>query len=87
MARLQVNNTGVVSHFTVGVDHCFGGLGKTEHSTVHGYQCERQRVDEGFTFFWVPYTAGWPLPCQAVIGGFMANGDVPYVVRYDASKI
>ena len=84
VARLQVNNNDVVSHFTVGVDHCFGGLGDTEYSTVLGYQCERLRVDEGCTIFWVPYTAGGHLPSQAVIGGSMANGDVPYVVKYDA---
>ena len=84
VARLQVNNNDVITHFTVGADHCFVGLGETECSTVHGYQCERLRVDEGCTIFWAPYTAGRPLPFQVVIRGSMANGDVPYVVKYDA---
>ena len=68
----------------MGVDHCFGGLGETEYSTVHGYQCERLRVHEGCTIFWVPYTAGGPLPSQDVFEGSMANGDVAYVVKYGA---
>ena len=47
VAPLQVIKNDVVSHFTVGADHCFGGVGETEYSTVHGWQCERLRVDEG----------------------------------------
>ena len=83
VARLQVSGNDVISYFVRGMDHCYGALEDTEYSTEHGYQCERLRVVEGCTIFWVPYTAGGPLPSQAVIGGSMANGEVPYVVKYD----
>ena len=83
VSRLQVNGNDVVSYFVTDSDHCWGTFGETEYSTQQGYRCERLRVVEGCTIFCVPYTAGNPLPPRAVIGGVMANGDVPYVVKFD----
>ena len=83
VSRLQVNGNDVVSFFVTDKDHCWGTFGETGYSTKQGYRCERLRVVEGCTIFWVPYTAGNPLPSRAVIGGAMANGDVPYVVKFD----
>ena len=83
VARLRVSGNDVISCFVRGLDHCYGAFGETEYNTEQGHQCEGLRVVEGCTIFWVPYTAGGPLPSQAVIGGSMANGDVPYVVKYD----
>ena len=83
VSRLQVNGNDVVSYFVTDSDHCWGTFEKTEYSTKQGYRCERLRVVEGSTPFWVPYKAGEPLPSRAVIGGTMANGDVPYVVKFD----
>ena len=83
VSRLQVNGNDVVSYFVTDSDHCWGTFGETEYSTQQGYRCERLRVVEGCTIFWVPYTVGEPLPSRAVIEGVMANGDVPYVVKFD----
>ena len=83
VSRLQVNGNDVVSYFVTDKDHCWGTFEETEYSTLKGYRCERLRVVEGCTIFWVPYKAGEPLPSRAVIGGAMANGDVPYVVKFD----
>ena len=83
VARLQVNGNDVVSYFVINDETCYGTLVDTEYNSHQGHQCERLRVVEGCTIFWVPYTAGRPLPPNAVIGGVLANGDVPYVVKFD----
>ena len=83
VSRLHVNGNDVVGYLSTNSWYCYGTLGNTEYTTYQGYSCERLRVVEGCTIFWVPYTAGRPLPSQAVIGGVMANGDVVYVVKFD----
>ena len=83
MARLQVNGNDVVSYFVISADACYGTLVHTEYNSHQGHQCERLRVVEGCTIFWVPYTAGRPLQPNAAIGGFLANDVVPYVVKFD----
>ena len=47
------------------------------------YPCERLRIADGSTAFWIPYTARDRLPARAVIGGHMASGEVAYVVKFD----
>ena len=87
VARLHVNGNDVVCYYVSTIGGCWGALGVTRYNTKQGYRCERLRVMEGCTIFWVPYTAGKPLPSQAVIGGFLANGNVAYVVKFDAMDI
>ena len=83
VARLKVNGNDLVCKFEDGVGCSGGVLGSTTYKSNQGYQCERLRVVEGCTIFWVSYTAGEPIPAQAVIGGSMANGDGVYVVKFD----
>ena len=82
VARLQVNGNDVVSYMIPKKRKCIGTFEGTEYNSVL-YQCERLRVMEGCTIFFVPYTAGSPLPSRVVIGGVIANGDVAYVVKFD----
>ena len=83
VSRLAVSGSDVVGYFFTVKGKCYGTVGDREYYTWDGYLCERLRVIEGCTIFWVPYTAGETLPSNAVIGGAMANGDVPYVVKFD----
>ena len=83
MSRLKVYGNDVVCFFTSVSNTCWATLAGVEYSTRQGHQCERLRVVEGCTITWVSYTAGEPLPPNAVIGGVLANGDVPYVVKFD----
>ena len=83
VARLQVNGNDVVSYFVISADACYGTLVDTEYNSHQGHQCERLRVVKGCTISWVPYTAGKPLPPNAVIGGVLVNDIVPYVVKFD----
>ena len=82
VARLQVNDNGVVGYMTTRNRNCYGTFGETGYnSNLH--RCERLRVMEGCTIFWVAYIAGDTLPSTVVIGGVLANGDVAYVVKFD----
>ena len=84
VSRLAVDGSDVIGYFFTDSGYGYATVGDTEYDTGDGYRCERLRVVEGCTIFWVPYTAGERLPSNAVIGGVMANGDVPYVVKFDA---
>ena len=44
--------------------------------------CERLRIEDDCTAFWIPYRAGDPLPARAVTGGRMASGQDGYVVKF-----
>ena len=81
VARLEVDGNHLVCYFFYD-SACYCSLGPTQYSNTQGYPCDRLRVVEGCTVFWVPYTAGEPIPTQAVIGGSMANGDVAYVIKF-----
>ena len=45
--------------------------------------CERLRIADDCTAFWIPYTAGDPLPTRVVTGGHMVDGEVAYVIKFD----
>ena len=45
------------------------------------------RIADDCTVFWVPYTAGDPLPATAVTGGIMVSGDVAYVIEFDSETV
>ena len=83
VSRLVVDGSDVVGYFFTDKGHCYGTVGDREYNTEGGYLCERLRVIEGCTIFWVPYIAGDRLPSNAVIGGAMANANVSYVVKFD----
>ena len=83
VARLLVNGNDLVCYLHTIFERCFGNLGTNLYNSNGGYPCALLRVVEGCTIFWVPYTAGGPIPAQTVIGGSMANGEVTYVVKFD----
>ena len=85
VSRLQISGSNVVGYFHTRYSTCYSNLEGDDHdySSKHGYLCDRLRIREGCTIFWVPYKAGEPLPLQAVIGSVMANGDVAYVVKFE----
>ena len=51
-----------------------------------GYSCQRLRIMEDCTVFWVPYTARDPIPSRAVMAGHTANGSVVYVTKFYGIK-
>ena len=64
---------------------CYASWESSQFDNKQGYPCQRLRIMEDCTVFWVPYTAGHPIHPRSVIGGHMANGDVVYVTKFDYS--
>ena len=85
VSRLLVGGNDAVCYMSTNNGKCYASLGGTEYSSDL-YLCQRLRVMESCTIFWVPFTAGGSIPSKAVIGGVMANGDVPYVVKFGNPK-
>ena len=74
----------VVCYFNRPRANCYVSSGGSPFNSIdHGYPCERLRVKEGCTSFWIPYIARDPRPPRAVIAGHMVSGDRVYVTKFD----
>ena len=78
IARMERSGNDIVSYFHTGFNVCYGYFG----SPFSSRQCQRLRIMEDCTIFWVPYTAHDPIPPRAVMAGNMANGDIVYVTKF-----
>ena len=84
ICRMQRDGDDIVGYFSRNNQHvCFGSWESSEFNNNQGYPCQRLRITEGCTVFWVPYTVGHPINPRSVTGGHMANGDVVYVTKFD----
>ena len=84
ICRMKVGDNDVVCYFTRALLRCYGAMATTGpyFNSHQGYPCQRLRIMEGCTIFWVPYTARDPIPHRAVTAGSMANGDRVYVTKF-----
>ena len=82
ICRMQKDGNDIVCFYDSRTSNCYAIWESPEFSS-QGYPCQRLRIMEDCTVFWVPYTAGHPIHPRAVIGGHMANGDVVYVTKFD----
>ena len=88
--RVMVGRIKYKDNFIIGFEYIPHGKCHT-YSTVDDQivssglsaPCERLRIADDCTAFWMPYTAGDRLPARAVTGGHMASGEVAYVVKFD----
>ena len=83
VSRLQFND-----NFIIGYEYISDGLCYA-YTTVYSRiidsassSCERLRIEDDCTAFWIPYRAGDPLPARAVTGGRMASGQDGYIVKF-----
>ena len=84
ICRIHDSGNDVVCYFTTFFPNCYASSGGSPFNSIdRGYPCERFRVKEGCTSFWVPYIAHDPIPPRAVIAGHMVNGDRVYVTKFD----
>ena len=83
ICRMQKDGDDIVCFYDSRISKCFAIWESPEFNNIQGYPCQRLRIMEDCTVFWVPYTAGHPIHPRAVIGGHMANGDVVYVTKFD----
>ena len=83
ICRMQKDGDDIVCFYDSHVSKCYAIWESPEFNNAQGYPCQRLRILEDCTVFWVPYTAGHPIHPRAVIDGHMANGDVVYVTKFD----
>ena len=83
ICRMQRNDSDILCRFHAMRTKCYAIWENSTFENNDGYPCQRLRIMEGCTVFWVPYTAGDPINPTAVIGGHMANGSVVYVTKFD----
>ena len=83
ICRMQRNGQDRVCHFYTANGRCYGSWGTSEFDNDQGYPCQRLRIMEDCTIFWVPYIARDPIHPRSVTAGYMANGDVVYVTKFD----
>ena len=74
-------------YFYIPFSKCYASKGGSQFNHKQGYPCQRLRIKEGCTIFWVPYIARDPIPPRAVTAGHMTNGDRVYVTKFDNNKV
>ena len=82
VARLKKNDVTTLGYEYINESRCVAATLERTVSTTGGYTCERLRISDDCTAFWVPYKAGKTLPARAVTGGTMTNGDIMYVAKF-----
>ena len=85
ICRMSIPGGDIVCYFHTMMMNCFGSWGGAIIQMSDGYLCERLRIVEDSTVFWVPCTAGDPIHPRAVVSGHMANGNAVYVTKFDAN--
>ena len=83
ICRMQKDGNDIVCNYNTKFSKCYASLGNSEFKSDQGYPCQRLRIIEGCTVFWVYYTAGDLINPRAVIAGHMANGDAVYVTKFN----
>ena len=86
VCRMQRDGDDRVCFFTIRLNTCYASWGQDQFHNYHGYPCQRLRITEGCTVFWIPYVAGDPIHPRSVIAGHMANGDEVYVTKFNYNK-
>ena len=79
VARLQKDGTDFVCYWKTIGDNCMSLDGEERISSRMGYPCQYLRIREGCTVFYVNYELGAPLPSNALIGGYTAEGLPVYI--------
>ena len=83
ICRMQKDGNDFGCYFDTRYPNCYSTTGHSLFKESDGHPCQRMRIKEGCTIFWVSYIARDPIPPRAVISGRMANGDRVYVTKFD----
>ena len=87
VSRLKYNGHDIPGYLYEPTHFCHTGLGTTRIDSSSSVPCELLYIADDCTAFWVPYTAGQPIPKKAVVGGHMTSGETLYVVKFDYISI
>ena len=85
VSRIKYNGNYIIGYEYIPYGKCFTYTTVDEKIVSSGSSvpCERLRIADGCTAFWISYTAGDPVPARAVTGGRMFSGEVAYVIKFD----
>ena len=76
LARMQINGNDYMSYWLIFNKICYSGYVGGESND---YPCQYLRINDGCTVYYVNYEPGAPLPPNAVIGGYSAQGVPAYI--------
>ena len=83
VARVQKNGNDLGAFFLAGWRECISGDQDGPIKTsVDGHPCQYLRITNGCTAYYVDYVLGAPLPHNALIAGYTAEGMPVYIVLY-----
>ena len=83
LCSMQKDGDDAVCQYNTRFGKCYANLGIEVFNNNEGYDCQRLRIMEDCTAFWVSYTAGDLINPRAVTAGNVANGDAVYVTKFD----
>ena len=83
ICRMQRDGDDRVCFFSTIINTCYASWGQSQFRSDNGYPCQRLRITEGCTVFWIPYVVRDPIHPRSVIAGHMANGDEVYVTKFN----
>ena len=86
ICRMQRDGDDIVCQYNTRYGMCFAHSSISAFNNKQGYPCQRLRIMEGCTVFWVPYTARDPIHPRAVIAGHMVNGDTVHVTKFGDNR-
>ena len=80
VSRMQKNGSDFVGYLMVSYNNdCLSKDGEETFHSADGYPCQYMKVRDGCTVYFVGYEPGAPLPPNAVIGGYTAEGLPAYI--------
>ena len=85
VSRIRYNGNYLIGYQYIPYKQCFTYTTVDDRIVSSGSSapCERLRIADDCTAFWIPYTAEESLSPRAVTGGRMASGEIAYVVKFD----
>ena len=83
VSRIKYKGNYIIGYEYIPYGQCFTFTTVDEIIVSSGSSapCERLRIADSCTAFWIPYTAGDTLPARAIIDGRTASGEVAYVLK------
>ena len=80
VARMQKDGNDFISSLHIHHGRCYSFHEEREFRSNDGYPCQYLRIQNGCTVYFIKYELGTPLPPNALIGGYTAEGLPVYIV-------
>ena len=85
VSRIMYNRNYIIGYQYIPLGRCYTYTTVDNRivSSRESSPCERLRIADECTVFWISYTAGDRIPARTVTGGHMANGEIAHVIKFD----